>query len=74
MTQTIVVTCPVPCRELGELELTSEDHTVVVRGPNGFRHELELPAEADMVKLEVELYHGYLELRAPRQRETGGSR
>ena len=35
-------------------------------GPEGFSHELELPAEADMDQLEVELYHGYLELRAPR--------
>lgn len=74
MTQTIVVTCPVPFREFGQLELTSEDHTVVVAGPDGFRHELELPAVADMGKLEVELYRGYLELRTPRQGETGGSR
>lgn len=48
MTLTIVVTCPVPCRKLGELELTPEDTTVVVAGPDGFRHELELPAVADM--------------------------
>ena len=66
MTRTIVVTFPVPCQELGELEVTSDDHTVVVAGPQGFSHELELPAEADMDRLEVELYHGYLELRAPR--------
>lgn len=66
MTRTIVVTFPVPCYELSELELTSKNHTVVVAGPEGFSHELELPAEADMDQLEVELYHGYLELRAPR--------
>ena len=66
MTRTIVVTFPVPCQELEELELTSADHTVVVAGPEGFSHELDLPAEADMSRLEVELFHGYLELRAPR--------
>jgi HSP20 family molecular chaperone IbpA len=66
VTRTIVVTFPVPCYELSELELTSEDNTVVVAGPEGFSHELKLPAEADMERLEVELFHGYLELRAPR--------
>jgi hypothetical protein len=66
VTRTIVVTFPVPCYELSEFELTSEDHTVVVAGPEGFSHELKLPAEADMERLEVELFHGYLELRAPR--------
>jgi HSP20 family molecular chaperone IbpA len=66
VTRTIVVTFSVPCYELSELELTSEDHKVVVAGPEGFSHELKLPAEADMSRLEVELYHGYLELRAPR--------
>ena len=30
------------------------------------RHELELPPEADMARLSVELYKGILELRAPR--------
>ena len=66
MTRTIVVTFPVPCQKLEELELTSKDHTVVVAGPKGFSHELKLPTEADMGRLEVELFHGYLELRAPR--------
>ena len=66
MTRTIVVTFPVPCQELSQLELTSKDHTIVVAGPEGFSHALQLPAEADMDQLEVELYHGYLELRAPR--------
>ena len=66
MTRTIVVTFPVPCQELEELELTSADHKVVVAGPEGFSQEAKLPAEADMSRLEVELFHGYLELRAPR--------
>jgi hypothetical protein len=35
-----------------------------VEGP-GFRHELELPNEADMERLEVELHKHFLEIRAP---------
>jgi HSP20 family molecular chaperone IbpA len=64
---TMVVTCAVPCAELDELELVVRDHTVAVTGPAGFRHELELPDEADMRALTVELYKGFLELRAPRR-------
>jgi HSP20 family molecular chaperone IbpA len=62
----MVVTCRVPCTEIGELSLTVDDHTVTVSGAQGFLHELELPAEADMEQLGVELYRGILELRAPR--------
>jgi HSP20 family molecular chaperone IbpA len=64
---TMVVTCGVPCESLDELDLTVFGHTVAVAGPYGFRHELELPDEADMSGLTVELDKGFLELRAPRR-------
>jgi hypothetical protein len=63
----MVVTCPVPCGSIDELELTPADHTIAVVGPNGFRHDLELPREADMTQLDFELYKGILEVRAPRR-------
>ncbi len=62
----MVLTCRVPCTNLDRLSLAVVDHTVSVVGPGGFRHELELPPEADMARLSVELYKGILELRAPR--------
>jgi hypothetical protein len=65
MTRTFVVTCSVPCNDLDELELTAVDHTIAVTGPDGFRHELELPGEADLEQMEVELYKHFLEIRAP---------
>jgi hypothetical protein len=65
VTRTIVVTCPVPCTSIDELTLTPVDHTLDVAGPGGFSHELELPGEADMDRLDVELYKGILEVRAP---------
>jgi hypothetical protein len=65
MTRTFVVTCSVPVSDLDELELTPLEHTIAVTGPNGFRHELELPGEADMERLEVELHKHFLEIRAP---------
>jgi hypothetical protein len=37
---------------------------IAVTGPGGFRHELELPGEADMERLEVELHKRFLEIRA----------
>jgi hypothetical protein len=64
---TMVVTCEVPCGQLAELDLTVVGHTVAVMGPNGFRHHLELPEDADMSELTVELFKGFLELRAPRR-------
>jgi HSP20 family molecular chaperone IbpA len=62
----MVVTCRVPCARIEELSLAVEGFTVTVKGPDGFRHELELPIDADMDRLGVELYRGVLELRAPR--------
>jgi hypothetical protein len=65
MTPTFVVTCSVPVSDLVKLTLTSRDHAIEVTGPNGFRHVLELPAEADLERLEVELHKHFLEIRAP---------
>jgi hypothetical protein len=65
VTRTLVVTCPVPCDDLAKLELTPFDHTIEVTGPDGFRHVLELPFEADMSHLHVEVFKGILEVRAP---------
>jgi hypothetical protein len=65
MTRRLVVTCSVPVSDLEQLELTPHDHTIVITGPNGYRHDVELPEEADLDHLEVELYKRFLELRAP---------
>ena len=65
MTHTLVVTCRVPVGELDELELTPVDHTLTIVGPAGYKHELDLPAEADMERLEVDLHKHFLEVRAP---------
>jgi hypothetical protein len=67
VTRTLVVTCPVPCEDLAKLELRPLDHTIEVLGPDGFRHDLQLPLEADMSHLHVELFKGILEVRAPRR-------
>jgi HSP20 family molecular chaperone IbpA len=69
---TMVVTCAVPCEQLDELDLTVVGNTVAVVGPHGFRHELELPTEADMSALTIELFKGFLELRAPRRSRMAG--
>jgi hypothetical protein len=52
---------------LDEFDLTVAGQTVYVVGPDGFRHELELPEDAEMSRLAVELFKGFLELRAPRR-------
>ena len=64
MTRTFVVTCRVPSAHLDDLDVTHHDHTIDVEGP-GFRHELALPDEADMDRLEIELHKHFLEVRAP---------
>jgi len=64
MTRTFVVTCRVPSAHLDDLDVTHHDHTIDVEGP-GFRHELALPDEADMDRLEIELHKHFLEFRAP---------
>ena len=63
MRSTLVVTCRLPVGDLEELELTSLDHTLSIVGPAGYRHELELPVEADMERLD--LHKHFLEIRAP---------
>ena len=65
MTTTFVVTCRVPCSHLDDLDVTHRDHTIGVTGPDGYRHELELPREADLERMEVELHKHFLEIRAP---------
>ena len=65
MTESLVVTCRVPVGDMAELELVSADHTLSIVGPAGYRHELDLPPEADMGQLEVELHKHFLEVRAP---------
>jgi hypothetical protein len=64
-TRTFVVTFRVPVSDLDELELTPVGHTITVTGPDGFREKLELSADADMERLEVELHKHFLEIRAP---------
>jgi hypothetical protein len=49
---------------LADLDVTHHNHRIDVEGP-GFRHELALPDEADMERLEVELHKHFLEIRAP---------
>jgi HSP20 family molecular chaperone IbpA len=66
----LVITCLVPCTDIADLSLTVDGHHVVVTAPHGFRHELALPAEADMSRLGGELYRGILELRAPHARAS----
>ena len=65
MTRAFVVTCRVPVSDIDELTLTPRDHAIEVAGPQGFRHVLELPGEADLDRLEVELNKQFLEIRAP---------
>ena len=65
MTRTFVVTCSVPSTDFAELDLKIVDHTVRVTGPDGFREDLEVPQDADLDRLEVELHKHFLEIRAP---------
>ena len=65
MTRTFVVTCSVPSTDLDELNVKFVDHTIRVTGPDGFREELQVPDDADLDRLEVELHKHFLEFRAP---------
>jgi hypothetical protein len=67
----LVITCRVPYTDIADVSLAVDGHRVVVTAPGGFRHELALPAEADMSRLGVELYRGILELRAPHASASG---
>jgi HSP20 family molecular chaperone IbpA len=66
----VVVTVPVPARDAAELAITVNGAVICVAGPDGFRHEVALPKGADPDRLHAGLFHGILELRAPR---TDGS-
>jgi hypothetical protein len=60
----MVVTVRVPTTTAADLSLTIAAGMVRVLGPGGFRHEVAMP-EADLERLQAELYRGILELRAP---------
>lgn len=62
----MVVTLQVPARKASELTVTVAGGLVRVAGPEGFRHQLALPRGADVARLHAGLFHGILELRAPR--------
>ena len=62
----MVVTIQVPAREAGELAVTVEGDAIRVAGPDGFRQQLSLPQGADAARMHAGLFHGILELRAPR--------
>jgi HSP20 family molecular chaperone IbpA len=67
----LVVTVQVPAHEAGELAVTVDGAVIRVVGPDGFRHELALPEGADAARLHAGLFHGILELRAPRTEGSG---
>jgi HSP20 family molecular chaperone IbpA len=67
----MVVTLQVPAREAGELAVTVGRDVIRVVGPDGFRQELALPQGADPARLHAGLFHGILELRAPRTEGEG---
>jgi HSP20 family molecular chaperone IbpA len=62
----LVVTTRVPTRDPAEVSVTVRKGLIHVLGPDGFRHEMPLPAGADAERLHAELFHDILELRAPR--------
>ncbi len=62
----LVVTLGVPTRDATQLVVGVEDGIVRVDGPDGFRHEVRLPAGADADRLQAGLFGDVLELRAPR--------
>jgi HSP20 family molecular chaperone IbpA len=69
----MVVTIQVPAREAGELAVTVEGDVIRVAGPDGFRQQLSLPQGADAARMHAGLFHGILELRAPRADSPGST-
>jgi HSP20 family molecular chaperone IbpA len=69
----MVVTVSVPTRDSTQLTVRIEDGVVRIDGPDGFRRDLPLPAGADADRLHAGLFHGVLELRAPRTDATPSS-
>ncbi len=62
----LVVTMTVPTTDAAELAVSVGAGVVRVLGPDGFRHEVPLPAGADADRLQAGLFQDILELRAPR--------
>ena len=62
----LVVTVPVPARDAAELTVTLDGAVIRVAGSHGFVREVALPRGADPARLHAGLFHGILELRAPR--------
>jgi HSP20 family molecular chaperone IbpA len=60
----MVVTVRVPPTSAADLSITVTGSEVRVLGPQGFRHEVMIPA-ADLERLQAQLFRGILELRAP---------
>jgi HSP20 family molecular chaperone IbpA len=60
----MVVTVRVPTRSADELSVTATDGLVRVVGPGDFHREVRL-ADADLNRLQAQLFRGILELRAP---------
>ena len=61
---TMVITIRVPTTSGDELAVTARGSVVRVIGPGDFRHEVTM-ADADLDRLNAQLYRGILELRAP---------
>jgi HSP20 family molecular chaperone IbpA len=62
----IVVTVPVPTRLAAELSVTATEDVIEIVGPDGFRHQVATPLNADLDRLHAALFRDILELRAPR--------
>ena len=62
----MVVTVRVPVCEADELAVSVEHGVIRVVGPDGYRHDVPLPAGADADRLHADLFRDVLELRAPR--------
>ena len=60
----MVVTVRVPTTSADELSITAIGSAVRVIGPGDFRHQV-LMENADLDRLQAQLYRGILELRAP---------
>lgn len=62
----MVVTVRVPTCAADELAVRVEEGVIRVAGPDGYRHDVPLPAGADADRLHADLFRDVLELRAPR--------
>jgi HSP20 family molecular chaperone IbpA len=62
----MVVTVRVPICEADQLAVSVGEGVIRVSGPDGYRHDVPLPAGADADRLHADLFRDVLELRAPR--------